>query len=130
MAPTVRVGESVVVRRVAIIQRGDIIVFKRPPADTGTTDADLLKRVIGLPGETISSLGNTVLINGTPLKEPWLPTLTGSCAESALNVALTKIAPAHYFVIGDCRGDSADSRTWGTLAASLIVGKVVAVIKP
>jgi signal peptidase I len=130
MVPTLAVGDYVVVRNTGTVRRGDIIVFKRPPADIGTTDADLIKRVIGLPGETISSRGNTVLINGKPLSESWLPRLGGVCAENAENIAPTKIAPDHYFVMGDCRGDSADSRVWGTLAASLIVGKVVAVIKP
>lgn len=129
MVPTIEVGDSVVVRQ-SSIHRGDIIVFRRPPADVGTTDADLIKRVVGLPGETISSRGNTVLINGKPLREPWLPTLKGLCAEDAENIPTTKIAPDHYFVMGDCRGDSADSRVWGTLAGSLIVGRVVGVIKP
>ena len=71
-----------------------------------------------------------MLINGKPLREPWLPTLKGLCAEDAENIPTTKIAPDHYFVMGDCRGDSADSRVWGTLAGSLIVGRVVGVIKP
>jgi signal peptidase I len=125
MMPTLQIGDRIlVVTRGYTIHRGDIIVFRRTPADTGTTDADLIKRVIGLPGETISSSGNTVLINGRPLKEPWLPSLTGLCAESAENTPLTKIAPGHYFVMGDCRGDSADSRVWGTVPAPYIVGKV------
>jgi signal peptidase I len=130
MLPTLQIGDHVVVVNSGGIQRGDIIVFKRPPADIGTTDADLVKRVIGMPGETISSRGNTVLINGRPLKEPWLPTLTGVCAEAAENIPSTKIPLAHYFVLGDCRGDSADSRAWGTLAASLVLGKVTAIIRP
>ena len=130
MVPTLRVGDDVVVSKSATIHRGDIIVFKRPPADIGTTDKYLIKRVLGLPGETISSQGNTVLINGKPLKEPWLPTLTGVCAENAENIPRTKIPLAHYYVLGDCRGDSADSRVWGTLAASLILGKVTAIVRP
>jgi signal peptidase I len=123
MMPTLQVGDRILVVKIGYtIHRGDIIVFRRTPADTGTTDADLVKRVVGLPGETISSRGSTVLINGRPLKEPWLPTLTGLCAESAENIPLTKIAPGQYFVMGDCRGDSADSRVWGTVPASYIVG--------
>ena len=124
--------------REANIHRGNIIVFKRPPADIGTTDPDLLKRVIGLPGESISSRGNTVLINGKALKESWLTPMSShttsqgivDCSESALDIPTTKVAANRYFVLGDCRGDSADSRSWGTLAASLIVGRVVEVIKP
>jgi len=129
MLPTLQIGDRIVVVKFGYsIHRGDIVVFKRPPADVGTTDSDLVKRVIGLPGETISSRANTVLIDGKTLKEPWLPALTGACFESAENIPTTKIPPGHYFVMGDCRGDSADSRTWGTLAGSLIVGKVFVIV--
>lgn len=129
MLPTLQIGDRIVVLKTGYtIHRGDIVVFKRPPKDVGTVDADLVKRVIGLPGETISSRGNTVLINGRPLAEPWLPALKGQCAESAEDIPLTKIPPAHYFVMGDCRGDSADSRVWGTLPASLVVGKVFVIV--
>jgi signal peptidase I len=129
MLPTLQIGDRIVVVKFGYsIHRGDIVVFKRPPADVGTTDSDLVKRVIGLPGETISSRGSTVLINGHPLAEPWLPPLKGACAENAENIPTTKIPPGHYFVMGDCRGDSADSRTWGTLAGPLIVGKVFVIV--
>jgi signal peptidase I len=126
MLPTLQVGDRIIVVKVGYtIHRGDIIVFRRPPADIYTTDADLVKRVIGMPGETISSRGATVLINGRPLEEPWLPPLTGECAEAAENIPTTKIPPDHYFMMGDCRGYSEDSREWGTLPASYVVGRVV-----
>ena len=129
MLPTLQVGDRIVVIKFGYtIHRGDIVVFKRPPKDVGTADKDLVKRVIGLPGETISSRGNTVLINGKPLAEPWLPRLGGLCAESAENIPTTRIAPGHYFVMGDCRGDSADSRVWGTLPGSLVVGRVFVIV--
>ncbi len=129
MQPTLQVGDRIIVVKFGYtIHRGDIIVFRRPPADTSTTDADLVKRVIGLPGETISSRDTTVLINGTPIKEPWLPHLTGICAEAAENIPTTQIPPGRYFMMGDCRGDSGDSRMWGTLPASYIVGKVVVMV--
>jgi signal peptidase I len=129
MLPTLQIGDRIIVLKIGYtIRRGDIIVFRRPPADTDTADADLVKRVIGLPGETISSVRGTVLINGKPLKEPWLPILTGSCIEAAENIATTRIAPHHYFMMGDCRGNSLDSRSWGTLSSSYIVGKVEVII--
>ncbi len=129
MLPTLQIGDRIIVIKFGYtIHRGDIVVFKRPPQDLGTQDADLVKRVIGLPGETISSRGSTVLINGVPLKEPWLPALEGQCTEAAENITTTKIPPADYFVMGDCRGDSADSRSWGTLAGSLVVGRVVVIV--
>ncbi len=129
MLPTLQIGDRIVVIKLGYtIQRGDIVVFKRPPKDTGTTDADLVKRVIGLPGETIWSVKDTVYINGHPIAEPWLPPLVGVCAQSSFAIPRRKIPPASYFVMGDCRGDSADSRMWGTLPASLIVGKVVVIV--
>jgi signal peptidase I len=137
MLPTLQIGDRIVVLKVGYtIHRGDILVFRRTPADTSTTDADLVKRVIGLPGETISSRGDTVLINGAPIREPWLPPLgTHStsmgpvdCSQSAFDIPKTKIPANHYFMMGDCRGDSADSRSWGTLPASYIVGKVEVIV--
>ena len=137
MLPTLQVGDRIIVVKIGYtIHRGDIIVFRRTPADTGTTDADLVKRVIGLPGETISSSGTTVLIDGKALSEPWLPRLTTqrssqsvvNCAERAENIPRTKVAPGHYFVMGDCRGNSDDSRDWGTVPASYIVGKVFVIV--
>ena len=129
MLPTLQIGDRIVVVKFGYtIHRGDIVVFKRPPADTNTTDADLVKRVIGLPGETISSVGQQVLIDGKPLAEPWLPPLVGECAETAENIPTTVIPANHYFVMGDCRGFSEDSRYWGTVPSSLIVGKVVVIV--
>ena len=120
MLPTLQIGDRIIVLKIGYtIHRGDIIVFRRPPADTDTADADLVKRVIGLPGETISSAGSTVLINGKPLKEPWLPKLTGSCIEAAEDIATTKIAPDHYFMMGDCRGQLARQPILGNLAVLL-----------
>jgi signal peptidase I len=129
MVPTLQIGDRIIVVKVGYtIHRGDIVVFRRTPADVYTPDADLVKRVIGMPGETISSRGDTVLINGRPIAEPWLPPLTGPCAEPAYDIRPTKIPPDNYFVMGDCRGDSEDSRAWGTLPASYIVGKVVVIV--
>lgn len=133
MLPTLQIGDRILVLKIGYtIHRGDILVFRRTPADTYTADADLVKRVIGLPGETISSRGDTVLINGKPIKEPWLPPLTEQvtkegdidCSQSAYDIPTTKIPPNHYFMMGDCRGDSVDSRVWGTVPASYVVGEV------
>jgi signal peptidase I len=124
MSPTLLPGDRILVDKLSgTIHRGDIVVFPNPPADRGGPPT-LVKRVIGLPGETISSVGNKVLINGKVLAEPWLPPLTGECAEPSEHITPTKIAPGHYFVMGDCRGDSDDSRYWGTIPGSTVVGKV------
>jgi signal peptidase I len=129
MTPTLMPGDRILVDKLSsTIHRGDIVVFKNPPADTPGPPT-LVKRVIGLPGETIFSSGNQVLINGKPLAEPWLPKLVGECTETGENFkAPVHIAPDHYFVMGDCRGDSDDSRFWGTVPASYIVGKVDVII--
>ena len=128
MTPTLMPGDRILVDKLSgTIHRGDIVVFKNPPADVGGPPT-LVKRVIGLPGETISSVGATVLINGKPIAEPWLPKLVGQCSEASEHIPQTKIAAGHYFMMGDCRGDSDDSRYWGTVPASFIVGKVDVII--
>ncbi|HLI74828.1 MAG TPA: signal peptidase I [Acidimicrobiales bacterium] len=124
MAPTLQPGDRILVDKLSgTIHRGDIVVFANVPADRGGPPT-LVKRVIGLPGETISSSGTRVLIDGRPLTEPWLPPLTGQCAEQAAHIHTTVIAAGHYFMMGDCRGFSDDSRYWGTVPAGNIVGKV------
>jgi signal peptidase I len=128
MLPTLQIGDRIIVDKVDYhVHRGSIVVFKRPPAENcgGPPVPDLVKRVIGLPGETISSRGNTVLIDGRPLAEPWFAAVPLGPA-----IATQTIPAGHYFVMGDSRSDSCDSRYWGTVPASLIVGRAVAVIWP
>jgi signal peptidase I len=129
MSPTLKVGDRILVNKLAYrlhgVGRGDIIVFKAPPEVAracATNDTDLVKRVIGLPGETISDKNGTVYIDGKVLKEPWLPkhdpnTFTPSFVP-------VKIPADNYFVLGDNRKVSCDSRYWGTVQRSLIIGKV------
>jgi signal peptidase I len=125
MEPTLHVGDRILVNKLSVrfgtINTGDIIVFKAPPSEhCGDGDYnDLVKRVIGLPGQTLTSKGNVVYVNGEALKEPWsyYPTLSP---------AIKKITvPANnYFVMGDNRANSCDSRFWGTVPRSDIIGKV------
>jgi signal peptidase I len=126
MLPTLQIYDRILVLKVGYtIHRGDIVVFRQPPKDTTDLDhEDLVKRVIGLPGETISSNGNTVYINGKPLAEPWLPkgTVLGQ------PIATQTIPQGDYFMMGDNRSESDDSRDWGPLPARLIIGKVLVVI--
>jgi signal peptidase I len=129
MVPTLQIGDRIAVNKLSsTIHRGDIVVFNRAPGDDDLQYPVLVKRVIGLPGETISSDGNTMLIDGKPLAQPWLPTLAGDCYQAAANIRPTTIPTGQYFVMGDCRGDSDDSRYWGTVPRANIIGKVSAVI--
>lgn len=138
MTPTLLTGDRILVDKLPWVRdnihRGDIIVFRRVAADPQVHDADLVKRVVGLPGETISSKGDTVYIDGRPIRERWLPNLdtplarASSCPEASWNIKRTRIPPHHYFVMGDCRYISYDSRYWGTVPASHIVGKVFVII--
>jgi signal peptidase I len=138
MVPTLLVGDRILVDKLPVvsqdIHRGDIIVFRRVARDTDPSKpANLVKRVIGLPGETISSSGDTVLINGRRLAEPWLPDLKKlpkrlGCYSANLDITKTKIPQGQYYVLGDCRGNSSDSRFWGPVPASHIIGKVFLVV--
>jgi signal peptidase I len=128
MVPTLQVGDRIVVNKLSYhlhaVHRGDIVVFKRPPNEdcAGPPVPDLVKRVIGLPGETISDRSGTVYINGRALDQTWLPKHTSSTFTASF--APVKIAANHYFMMGDNRVDSCDSRDWGTVPASYIVGRV------
>jgi signal peptidase I len=131
MVPTLKVGNRILVDKLSYdlhgVHRGDVVVFARPPRDQGEPGVhDLVKRVIGLPGERISSQGNQVLINGRVLREPWLPKNEGLGQPIEPQV----IPKGHYFVMGDNRTDSLDSRSFGPIAGSLIVGRVVAKVWP
>ena len=142
MLPTLQVGDRIIVDKLSYhlhdVHRGDIVVFARPPLEDQEY-ADLVKRVIGLPGETISSKSGSVYINGRKLNEPWLPSgpnsFTGSLAGNDPNPQFNlpgpvKIPAGEYFVMGDNRTNSEDSRFFGPIPRSLIVGRAVAVIWP
>jgi signal peptidase I len=136
MEPTLQVGDRIVVDKLSYhlhgVDRGNIVVFTTPPNEdcAGPPVADLVKRVIGLPGETISLQDGSVYINGRLLPEPFLPadlrtdTYPGpSNHDYALHHAF-RIPAGDVFVMGDNRPDSCDSRYWGPIRESTIVGEV------
>jgi signal peptidase I len=130
MLPTLQLGDRIVVDQIPglahDIHRGDIVVFHRAPGDTDTQYPILVKRVIGLPGETISSRGDTVYINGRAIAEPWLAAMnaTLTCSQPNFGIPKTHIPNGQYYVMGDCRGNSSDSRVWGTVPVRNIIGRV------
>ena len=122
MEPTLNVGDRVLVNKLSYdlhaVHRGDIVVFKKPANDTTPGVKDLIKRVIGLPGETISGRAGHVFINRHELAEPWLPK-----GVTTAPFPSTVIPQGDYFMMGDNRGDSADSRIIGPIPKSLFIGR-------
>ena len=116
MLPTLEDGDRVLVNkwsyRVHDVHRGDVVVFTRPPGLTDTSIDDLIKRVVGLPGESVTIAGGRVLIDGTPLAEPYVQ--PGATTEPTGSVDCPPrdpcVIPAgEVWVMGDNRGDSLDS---------------------
>jgi signal peptidase I len=125
MEPNLHNDEYILVNKVDYLvhspQRGDIVVFKAVPA--GQPDRDFIKRVIGVPGDTVSVHNDTVYVNGHALKETYIsqpPTYTWPSSGRA------EVVPKdEYFVLGDNRNNSFDSSKWPTpwLPKSDIIGK-------
>ncbi len=123
MRPTLQDGEYILVNKLAYKtgepERGDIVVFIFPV----NPQEDLIKRVIGLPGETVSIHNGVVTVNGVPLTEPYIaspPAYDGDW-----------VVPAgQLFVLGDNRNDSRDSHQWGLLPIENVIGRAVLIYWP
>ena len=132
MIPTFHVGDRIVVNKLAykkaIPKRGDIVVFKSP-ADKRK---DLVKRVVGLPGETIEIKNGRVVVNGMLLKEP--ASITNCYYYNQGNYGnerqIVKIPEDSYFMLGDNSGSSRDSRFIGPVSRNLILGRVFGIYYP
>ena len=94
-------------------QRGDIVVFWPPTS----ADRPFIKRVIGLPGETVELRDGVVVIDGVPLDEPYLR------ARASYSAAPALVPEGHYYVLGDNRNNSSDSHLFGMLPADQIIGQ-------
>ncbi|HLC02804.1 MAG TPA: signal peptidase I [Anaerolineales bacterium] len=123
MEPSLHNGEFVVVNRLAYRwntpSRGDIIVFNFPL----DPQRRFIKRIIGLPGDTVSAHSNRIYVNGIPLSEPYIaagPLYTGQWVVGAYEV----------FVLGDNRNNSSDSQNWGALPENDIIGRAELVYWP
>jgi len=104
------------------IERGDLVVFHFPldPAQS------YIKRVIGIPGDTVEIDSGTVLVNGVRISEPYLP----EEYRDHMSIRRRTVPPDHYFVLGDHRSSSNDSRMWGFVDRPAIYGKAVFVYWP
>jgi len=130
MYPTLDQGDRVLVNKLSYqlhdVHRGDLVVFDRPGGEAGGDGIkDLIKRVVGLSGETIEARDGRVYIDGQVLDEPYL--VEGMRTE---NLPRQVIPAGRVFVMGDNRGDSADSRVFGAIDEDTIVGRAFVRVWP
>jgi signal peptidase I len=125
MEPTLQVGDHIVVAPYREFfwpgapQRGDVIVFRQP----AHVDAFLVKRVIGMPGDLVESEAGRVRVDGHTLAEPYL------ASHQVTDRLPAQLVPENaYFVLGDHRTDSLDSRDWGFVPRELVVGRAQMVV--
>lgn len=143
MTPTLQVGDRVLVNKLSYdlhdVNRGDIIVFEAPALARSDGIEDLVKRTVGLPGDTVTGDDNGgVLVNGRQLSEPYLPQGTQSrfsnvpsgCDPPPDGVPGCVVPEGHLFMMGDNREASKDSRVFGPVDENAIVGRVFVRIWP
>lgn len=129
MLPTLKVRDRVLVNKVSYslhdVNRGDIVVFKAPPGTETEEIRDLVKRVVGLPGETVEGRNGHVYLNGRLLEEPYLPPGVRS-----KDFGPEKVPAGRYFVLGDNRQFSKDSTYFHSIRRSEIIGRAFVRIWP
>jgi signal peptidase I len=122
MEPTLDIDDKVLVNKLSYkvhdINRGDIVVFERPPGETDPKIKDLIKRVIGLPGDTIEAHDGHIYVNSRRLNEPYLPD-----GLQTAPLAKQTVPDDNIFVMGDNRGSSKDSTVFGPISKDLVVGR-------
>jgi signal peptidase I len=123
MEPTVVQGEVIFVNKLAYrfgeVDRGDIVTFHYP----GDPEVDYIKRAIGLPGDEVKINDENIFINGIKINEPYLN-------NAATDEGAWIVPEDMYFVMGDNRQDSVDSRAWGFVPGKNLIGKALAVYWP
>lgn len=124
MEPNFHNNEYVLVDKAAYLfqppQRGDVIIFHYPL----DTHKDFIKRIIGVPGDTVHTTSTGVIVDGDTISEPYIR------VPFNFQSYTWKLGPNQFFVMGDNRDNSLDSRIWGPLERSYIVGKAVVVYWP
>ena len=121
MEPLLLDGERIVVNKFVYrfqpIERGDVVVFWYPRDPS----VSFIKRVVGLPGDLVEVRVGQLLVNGMPVREAYLP----ESFRDADNYPPTEVRKGYYFVLGDHRRSSNDSRTWGEVPEKYIYGRAV-----
>ena len=129
MAPTLEVGDRLMVYKLAFrvgqVDRGDLVVFNRPPSIENSQIKDFVKRVVALPGEQIQAINGVIYVDNLLLPEEYL-------GENSLTADFEPIdvPKDHIFVMGDNRSNSRDSRSFGPINVDLLVGEVFVRIWP
>ncbi len=118
MQPNFYTGQLIIVSRFVYYfrspARGDVVVLHDPQDPT----QDFIKRIVGLPGETVQLKGGRVYINGVILDEPYIPEFCDTCPNDTW-----QLDSEHYFILGDNRNHSLDSHRFGPIERNLIVGQ-------
>jgi signal peptidase I len=131
MVPTLKVGDRVLVNKLSYrlhdLHRQDVVVFERPPGEPDLTIKDLIKRVIGLPGDVVSFRDGKVFVNDVQLDEPYLA--PGMVTSPKGNDSI-KVPAGEVLVLGDNRTNSFDGRSFGTFDQKLIVGRAFVIVWP
>ena len=130
MEPGLQSEQGVIVNQLAYFfgapQRGDVIVFHPPISPS----EEYIKRIIAIPGDTIALTDTSVTVNDVDLKEPYVNPADTGPNENGQVIPPTKLGPGEYWVMGDNRGDSIDSRAFGAVPRQNIVGKAEMVVWP
>ena len=116
MEPTILPKDKMVLVKTGVLKRGDIIIFKNPK----DMNAYLVKRLIGLPGDTVEIGGGQLYLNNKPMDEPYLKN-----KHIVYEYGPAQVPPENLFVLGDNRNNSEDSSIWGFLPAENVRGKVI-----
>ncbi len=135
MTPTLKTGDRILVLKPGLltgpIHRGDVIVFhlaKSPSCSmVGGGSGDMVRRVVALPGEVIWSAGDTIFVDGRPLRDRgWYDHRFGQVGSTPIR--RTTLGAGRYFVLADNRSAACDSRVFGPVAKSSVVGEGIAVV--
>jgi len=128
MEPSYHSGQLILIEKVSYLfhtpQRGDVVVFRYPNSPA----TDYIKRVVGLPGEKITITNGSVFIDGAQLGENYLPANTETFLAGSRSSYEVTLGSDEYFMLGDNRTQSSDSRDWGPLEKKYMIGRLAATL--